>query len=110
MKRALYSESIAGFRKSTPEEILGTLTENTSFTLEPTQRNAWLEEIHILKKVLGSYEGRIYFEYAIPRMGKRIDALLIVGAAIIIIEFKIGETEFTLAGTDQVWDYALDLK
>ena len=26
------------------------------------------------------------------------------------MEFKIGETEFTLAGTDQVWDYALDLK
>jgi hypothetical protein len=43
-------------------------------------------------------------------MGKRIDVLLIIGAVIIVLEFKVFHTEFTLAGTDQVWDYALDLR
>ena len=110
LKRAFYSASIADFRGSTFEQILGTLAENSSITLEHTQRNAWMEEIRILKEVTSTYEGQIYFEYAIPRMGKRIDVLLIVRAAIVIIEFKIGEKEFTSAGIDQVWDYALDLK
>ncbi len=110
MKRALYSASIAEFCAADADHILGTIVEHISFTLEHTQRNAWMEEIRILKEVTSTYEGQIYFEYAIPRMGKRIDVLLIVGAAIVIIEFKIGEKEFTLAGIDQVWDYALDLK
>ena len=69
-----------------------------------------MEEILIMKKVLSQYEGRIYFEYAIPRMGKRIDVLVITGPIIIVLEFKVFQSGFTLAGTDQVWDYALDLK
>ena len=69
-----------------------------------------MEEIQIMKKVLFHYEGRIYFEYAIPRMGKRIDVLVITGPIIIVLEFKVFQSGFTLAGTDQVWDYALDLK
>src|SRR5439155_6208192 len=46
------------------------------FTLEQTQRNAWLEEIDILQNVLSHRDGFIYFEYAIPRMGKGIDVVL----------------------------------
>jgi len=69
MKRAFYSASISDFRTSTPEHILGTLVENNTFSLEHAQRNAWVEEIQILKEILARYEGQIYFEYAIPRMG-----------------------------------------
>jgi hypothetical protein len=43
-------------------------------------------------------------------MGKRIDVLLLLGPAIFILEFKIGETDFTASALDQVCDYALDLK
>ena len=110
MKRAYYSASIADFKASNSEQILGTLAGNNPFTLEHSQRNAWLEEIRILKEVLTPYDGQIYFEYAIPRMGKRIDVLLIIGPALVVLEFKVGDTDFTLAGTDQVWDYAVDLK
>src|SRR5262249_14350637 len=107
MMRAFYSASIANFLAATPEEILGKIVENdTSSNLEHTQRRAWMEEIQIMKKVLPQYEGRIYFEYAIPRMGKRIDVLLITGPVIIVLEFKVFQSEFTLAATDQVWDYA----
>lgn len=110
MTRAYYSDSIYNFRISTSEEIIGKLAICNEFTLEQSQRDAWREEIGILQDVLGSFEGSIYFEYSIPRMGQRIDAVLLIGPVIFILEFKIGEGEFTAHAIDQVFDYALDLK
>jgi hypothetical protein len=110
MKRAYYSDSIANFLSATPIEIFGTLASNNEFPLEQTQRDAWQEEIRILQFVLPRFEGSIYFEYAIPRMGKRIDVVLLIGSVIFVLEFKIGETEFSSYAFNQAWDYALDLK
>lgn len=110
MKRDYYSSSITLFIKSDLDEILGKLTRNSDFDLGQNQRDAWIEEIIILKKVLTSYTGSIYFEYSIPRMGKRIDVVLIIGSVIFILEFKVGENAFSSSAIDQVWDYALDLK
>lgn len=110
MKREYYSNSIALFIKSDIDEILGKLTRNSDFDLGQNQRDAWIEEINVLQKVLASYSGSICFEYSIPRMGKRIDVILIIGPAIFILEFKIGDKEFSSSAVDQVWDYALDLK
>jgi hypothetical protein len=110
MKREYYSNSIALFVKSDVDEILGKLTRNSDFDLVQEQRDAWVEEIRILQQVLVPYSGAIYFEYSIPRMGKRIDVLLIIGPVIFVLEFKIGEREFSASALDQVWDYALDLK
>jgi len=111
MKRDFYSASIAEFRNTVPDQILGHLAANNPFALEHTQRNAWLgREIDILQDILLHREGFIYFEYAIPRMGKRIDVVLIIGPVIFVLEFKVGEKEFTTAALDQVCDYALDLK
>ncbi|MBU1862998.1 MAG: hypothetical protein KKH94_04965, partial [Candidatus Omnitrophica bacterium] len=84
--------------------------KSNDFALEQTQRDAWVEEIIILQKTLSPYSGSIYFEYSIPRMGKRIDVLLIIGPVIFVLEFKIGDKEFYSSSIDQVWDYALDLK
>jgi len=69
MKREYYSDSLANFLRTTPDEILGNLARNNEFSLEKSQRNAWLEEINILQKALTRFEGAIYFEYSIPRMG-----------------------------------------
>ena len=80
------------------------------FNLEQSQRDAWVEEIAILQSVLTEHTGSVYFEYSIPRMGKRIDVVLLIGPVIFVLEFKIGEHVFTSYATDQVWDYALDLK
>jgi hypothetical protein len=49
MKREYYSDSIANFLDSTPEKILGILTKNSEFDLGVSQRDAWLEEIDILR-------------------------------------------------------------
>ena len=72
MTRAYYSDSIANFCKSTSEEIIGKLAINNEFSLEQSQRDAWHEEIKILHKTIASFQGSIYFEYSIPRMGQRI--------------------------------------
>jgi hypothetical protein len=110
MRREYYSDSIVNFLNTTSEEIVGQLVKSNEFSLEQTQRDAWFEEINILKSVLRPYQGSIYFEYAIPRMGKRIDVVILLGPTIFVLEFKIGEKDFLSSSIDQVWDYALDLK
>lgn len=110
MRRAYYSDKISDFQRRTSDEILGKLAQGNEFSLEQMQRDAWLEEIRILKKVLKPYEGSVYFEYSIPRMGKRIDIVLVVEHVIFVLEFKVGERDFPSYAIDQVWDYALDLK
>lgn len=110
MKRSFYSNSISKFLQSTPDQILGTLAKANEFSLEIPQRESWLQEIKILNEVLYGYEGKIFFEYSIPRMGRRIDVVLIISNVIFILEFKVGEKEFLLSAVDQVLDYALDLK
>jgi len=110
MNRAYYDDSIANFLTTSPEEIIGKIALKNEFSLEQTQKDAWLAEIIILKDVLPLYEGSIYFEYTIPRMGQRIDVLILIEAVIFILEFKVGEKEYQSYAIDQVWDYALDLK
>lgn len=112
MNRAFYSSTIFEFINSSDEEIIGRLTLNSTFADEQNQKNAWLEEIKILKNVLKNFEkkGAIYLEFSIPRMGQRIDVVMLIGAVIFVIEFKVGEKEFTSQAIDQVMDYALDLK
>ena len=110
MKREYYSSPINVFVLSSENQILGELTRNSDFDLGQNQRDAWLEQIKILQKCLVNYSGSIFFEYSIPRMGKRIDVILIIDSAIFILEFKVGERDFPSNALDQVLDYAIDLK
>ena len=112
MSRAYYSSPIYEFLRQHPAEILGRLVSAAEFPVELSQRFAWEEEIRILRDVLVPYasDGTIYFEYAVPRLGKRIDVIALVRTTLFILEFKVGATEFSRHGRDQVWDYALDLK
>lgn len=110
MNRAYYSETISNFLNQSHHEILGVLSNNNGFSLEQTQRGAWQYQINLLKEVLLPYSGSIYFEFSIPRMGKRIDVVLIIESVILVLEFKVGEKEFHSYSLDQVFDYALDLK
>jgi hypothetical protein len=73
MNRHYYSDTIYSFRVSNPDEILGTLVRNNEFSTEPSQKQAWLYQINLLQDLLNKHEGAIFFEYSIPRMGKRID-------------------------------------
>jgi len=108
--RAYYSNTIRGFLVDDRDAVLGRLVQGSQFPVEQAQRDAWLEQIENLKEILGEYSGAIYFEYVIPRMGKRVDVLLVIGAAIFVVEYKVGEDRFSRCDIDQVMDYALDLK
>jgi hypothetical protein len=109
VKRYYYSETIGDFLEADLNSILGTLTREHGFDLQQTQRDAWIAEISILKSALKGIDGVLVFEFSIPRMGSRIDAVLLIRDAVFVIEFKIGAGSFTSSAIDQVVDYALDL-
>jgi hypothetical protein len=108
--RAWYEASIDDFRSSTTEAILGTLAKNGSFAMLETQRDAWVAEIAFLRERLHGLSGAVFFEFSIPRMGRRIDVVLLIAGVVFVVEFKVGSSTFDGAAIDQVWDYALDLK
>ena len=111
MLRAYYSKSIADFIQEDNLNILGTLAKHHGYqTLEKSQQNAWERQITILKSQLAELTGYIYFEFSIPRMGKRVDNIVILGDKIFLLEFKIGSEQYDKHAIDQVIDYALDLR
>jgi len=86
------------------------LVRNSDFSVDETQRDAWVATIDLLKRCLNGIDGTTLLEFSIPRMGKRVDAVLLVGPIVFVIEFKAGATGFDRSSIDQVWDYGLDLK
>ena len=110
LPRAYYCAAVRAFLESEDDRILGALTAHSDMSIEPAQRDAWLEEITILKRSLDWLDGMLALEFNIPRMGRRIDAVVVVRALVAVIEFKVGETTYTRSDINQVWDYALDLK
>jgi hypothetical protein len=110
MDRSYYSDSIESFRARDPALVLGEMARRHGFDLVEQQRDAWLEQITVLRSALASFCGSIYLEFSIPRMGRRIDAVLLIEHVIFVIEFKVGERSFLSAHLDQVMDYALDLR
>jgi hypothetical protein len=111
MNSSFYSSSIKELVDQSPETILGHLAKHNSFSLEALQRNAWLAQIPILQRELtGLASGWVAFEFAIPRMGKRADNVILFGDVVFVLEFKVGTEEFDNSAKDQVIDYALDLK
>lgn len=110
LSRAWYSASISEFLSTDSTTIFGQLGNTSEFGLLLTQRDAWLAQIAFLQEHLAQLGGTVFLEFNIPRMGRRIDAVLIIGPVIFVIEFKVGESSFDRAALDQVWDYALDLK
>ncbi|MDF2188396.1 DUF2075 domain-containing protein [Paraflavitalea sp. CAU 1676] len=111
MTRSYYSNSIFNFLTDDSDRILGQLIRNHHFAAENLQRNAWIKQIEILKTALTPFErGKIYFEFSIPRMGKRADNILIIEDTIFVIEFKIGESEYPKYALEQTIDYCLDLQ
>ena len=112
MQRYYYSESFSRFLTQKSEYILGCMDKANEFDLTLEQRGAWVEEIEIMKSIVSALgaEGQILFEYTIPRLGKRVDVVLLVKGVVFTIEFKVGADQFLVNDKEQVWDYALDLK
>lgn len=111
MERFFYQNSIHNFLCESDNAILGALAAENSFDLVDLQRNTWQYEIRFMKQILQHRPtGQIIFEYSIPRLGKRIDVVLLLHGIVFALEFKVGADEYLRQDTEQIWDYALDLK
>ena len=113
MSRCLYNSSFEEFAIADENSIFGELCENYHGDALTTTREAWKSEISIMKDVISNFigkDGRIIFEYDIPRLGKRVDVVLLFEGIVFCLEFKVGETRILEGDIDQVLDYALDLK
>ena len=111
IKRAYYSASVHTFLHDREDLILGELTRHHQFSLEELQKHAWIEQVRILKVSLQQLpDCHVMFEYAIPRMGKRVDVVILYAGIVFVLEFKVGASGYTKAAVEQVLDYALDLK
>ncbi|NDU91409.1 MAG: DUF2075 domain-containing protein [Ferrovum sp.] len=108
---AYYEANIQEFLVADEDAILGALSMQHGFALEHHQKHAWQSQIRILRSLLATTEsGWIYFEFSIPRMGKRADVVLLTGGVVFVIEFKVGSHNFDSYAVEQAHDYALDLK
>ena len=111
--RCLYTSTFAEFLSQDPLAVLGALHNNYHGDSLTTTDEAWMGEISLMQLVLEPWKdevGQIIFEYDIPRLGKRIDVVLLLRGLIFCLEFKVGKKDEFQAGIEQVMDYALDLK
>lgn len=113
MARSYYSAPVAEFLRHDDDYILGQLARYHTHDLEANQKRAWLEQMTILRDQLSQApfnDGHLFFEFSIPRMGKRADVILLMHGAVFILEFKAGANNYHSQDITQSVDYALDLK
>ena len=112
MTRYYYSSAISEFIGEEETSIVGKLTGSSQHDINKKTSSSWKAEIKSLKEALKDYSGRgsIYLEYNIPRMGRRVDAIVLIDGIVFILEYKTGRQTFNQSAQNQVWDYALDLK
>ncbi len=110
--RYFYYDTISTFLTKSVNEIVGKLTLTSQYDVNDETSRSWVDEITILQDTLATYSGHgsVYFEYNIPRMGRRADVIVIIDGIVFVLEFKTVEQKFSRDAMIQVWDYALDLK
>lgn len=92
--RSLYSDNLNAFLEREDKSIFGVLCDAYHGDALTTSREAWLSEIQILQNALlpwNDSDAHIIFEYDIPRLGKRIDVVLLLKGIIFCLEFKVNE-------------------
>ena len=111
-QRYYYSDTISDFLSRSTNEIVGALTLASQHDINDETSQSWIEEIDTMQEALAPYSGRgsVYFEYNIPRMGRRVDVIAVIDGIVFVLEFKTAERKFSPEHVVQVWDYALDLK
>jgi hypothetical protein len=98
MNGSFYSSSIRDLVDQGSETVLGYLAKQNPFALDALQRNAWLSQIDLVRNQLGALEGWVAFEFAIPRMGKRADVVLVTAESF-CPEFKVAPNSMLRYGS-----------
>jgi hypothetical protein len=80
---AYYWSAISRFLETPIENIIGRLAMGVLHgQIEAAQRRAWEEEVTLLKNGLSGLDGAHFLEFDVPRLGSRIDAVVVAGPAI----------------------------
>ncbi len=111
--RSFFEDEIANFvQLDDPKEIVEFLTESEQDEDEHllSQKGAWINQIHLLKKCLRDKEGYIIFEYSISSLNRRIDVVLLMDGIIYSLEFKNNEDTFFEEDMNQADAYGYALK
>ncbi len=108
---------VDSFLARDPAELIGTLATADARRFrhnEPQQIRAWEISLACLRAALQGWEAaaswEIVLEFEMLRLGRRIDAVLLMPRGIVVLEFKAGATRFHPDDRRQVEDYALDLR
>ncbi len=115
---AYYRAPLSKFVTDPPTSIIGELTlENgrAQFPLAPEAVEAWRLQLpplvsrchQLIAGIPGAANFEILLEYPIPRVGKRIDAVILMHDVIVAVETKTGLSATT--AERQVDDYAINL-
>ena len=127
LNAAFYADSVAAFLRASDDEVYAPLASPHGYTLAPEQLSAWHLQLPVLRAALRGLarvpqeQGPVPFgdeapapwihlEFDIPRLGRRVDAVLVVPECVIPIEFKVGAEKFERLDYKQAWDFCIDLK
>ncbi|MFM8496757.1 MAG: hypothetical protein ACKOEM_14760, partial [Planctomycetia bacterium] len=118
LNAAFYAAPVEEFLAASEEEVYAPLASPHGYTLAPEQQSAWRLQLPVLRAALEDQVAPppaapapwIHLEFDIPRLGRRVDAVLVTIACVIPIEFKVGAKKFERLDYEQAWDYGLDLK
>lgn len=106
----MYNASIQEFKNTSFGDIYSDIDHSVDNSQRAgLQKFAWDDEIQLLQRSLETEAGQIIFEYTIPRIGKRIDVVLLINNIVFVLEFKVGEDDSKLA-RKQTKQYAQALR
>lgn len=111
MYRAYLSLNASEATNTSENDLYGQLASKLPFAVEPAQRAAWIYQIQHLRQLATELpDAHFFFEFLIPRMGRRADLIVLQGSLIFVVEYKVGASSFDRSSIDQVFGYGLDLK
>lgn len=111
--RCMYDAHLGEFLQEDVYQVFGKISSAYHGDLQTTSIEAWMDEVRLLQEVLSTWKdepAHIAFEYDIPRLGKRIDVVLMLRGIVFCLEFKVKKRDAMQSDIEQVLDYALDLK
>ncbi|WP_448586928.1 DNA/RNA helicase domain-containing protein [Thermaurantiacus sp.] len=110
MQRAWWQGTGEALAAADPDAVAGILAAASPFPVDPAQMSAWQATVRHLQPVAeGLPTAGFFLEFAIPRMGRRADAVIVHAGHVIVVEFKVGAREFPAHARAQAEGYALDL-
>ena len=119
---AYLRRTVDQFIREEPIAVIGILQQayaSDDFVSQYTrQTRAWDQIVPELQRVFAELlrsrpeakDWTILLEYPLYRLRRRIDAVVLAGSLIIVVECKVGADVFTAADRRQVEEYALDLR